>query len=331
MRRFSSEARRALGRWTRPWGRVHLLLRRVGPALPVLLGGALYLLTFALACVAALARFVLGWLVGLVLGLVCAIAPSGGLFGLWGALALFGSLLPSAVVCGWIFAAAPLAFSLAAFVVPSREPLWRRWVGARPASAEEMALLEPIVSTFRSLDPRVGRRFWCYVLDSPRPQAFVRGRVPVVSTGLLRCGGLPGPLAHELGHLVSWDGLLTAAVDRLGLWGDPMGPPEGGYGEQVVWSASLLWGTARWLVRIAGAGWVFAFVDPLWAAFWRSRERAADAYAARLGQAEVLADHLEEVEQPRERPRRYRFFDPYDHEPVALRIERLRALGRGVE
>jgi Zn-dependent protease with chaperone function len=312
-------------------GGAHLLLRRVGPALPALLGGALYLLTFALACVAALVRFALGWLMGLVLGLLCVVVPSGGLFGLWGALALFGSFLPSAVVCGCIFAAAPLAFSLAAFVVPSREPLWRRWVGARPASAEEIELIDSIVSVFGEVDPRCMRGFRCYVLDLPRPQAFVRGQVPVVSTGLLRCEGLPGALGHELGHLVSWDGSLTAAVDRLGLWGDPLGPPEGGYGERVVWSAAFLWGTVRWSVRIAGAGWVFAFVDPLWAAFWRSRERAADAYAARLGQAEVLADHLEEVEQPWERPRRYRFVDPYDHEPVALRIERLRALARGVE
>jgi Zn-dependent protease with chaperone function len=236
------------------------------------------------------------------------------------------------VVCGWIFATAPLAISLAAFVVPSREPLWRRWLGARPASAEEMEALKPLVSTFAALDRRCARCFRCYVVDSQPPFAFVRGRVLVVSTGLLRCVGLPGALAHELGHLVSWDGLLTAAVDRLGLWGDVFAPlPEQDVGRELEWWVALTVEAIRWSVRIAGAGWVFALVNPLWAAFWRSRERAADAYAARLGQAALLADHLEEVEQPRARPRRYRFFDPYDHEPVALRIEHLRALARGVE
>lgn len=285
------------------------MLRRVAPGWPAALGGALYLLTFGLAGVAAVARFAMGWAVGLVLGLVL-------------------SWLPGATVCGWLAAVGPLAFSLAAFAVPGREPFWRRRLGTRPASAEEVELLEPIVSGFRLLDPRAGRRFRCYVLDSPWPQAFVRGGVLVVSTGLLRCVGLPGVLAHELSHLVSWDGVLTVAVDRLGLWGDPFGPPRDGYEERVIWTAALVWWLLRWLIRVGGGAWALTLTRPLWAAFWRSRERAADAYAARLGQGELLAEHLEEVEEPRERPRCYRFFDPYEHEPVALRIERLRALAR---
>jgi Zn-dependent protease with chaperone function len=330
VRRFSSEVRRALGRWTRPLGRVHLLARRMGLFNHVFLGATLYALTFALACVAAFARFFLGWIAAFFLGLACGILPSHGVFGLWGCAAFLGSSLPSAAACGWIAAVSPLLFSLAAFVVPSSEALWRRSVGARPASAEEMQQLQPLISIFSALDPRCARRFRCRVVDSPRPEAFVRGRLLVVTTGLLRCMGLPGVLAHELSHLVSWDGLLTVALGRLGLWGDPLGSP-GVYEVSVGWFAALVWGSTRWLVRIAGTGWVFACTGPLWVAFWRARERAADAYAARLGQAELLADHLEKVVHPQDRPRRYRYFDPYDHDPTALRVERLRAMAREAE
>ena len=43
---------------------------------------------------------------------------------------------------------------------------------------------------------------------------------------------------------------------------------------------------------------------------------------------DVLADYLESEELPRARPHRYRYFDPFDHEPTAIRIEQLpRALG----
>jgi Zn-dependent protease with chaperone function len=124
---------------------------------------------------------------------------------------------------------------------------------------------------------------------------------------------------------------LTAALDRLGLWEDALGlAGEAEFGEDG-WMVALLWGLARGLAWVAGASWCLGLTRPMWMAFWRSRERAADAFAAELGQAEPLAVHLEAVEKPRERPRRYRFFDPYGHEPVALRVERLRVLARGGE
>lgn len=328
MRRFPSEVRRALGRWIRPSGRVHLSLRFDGQVWQASLGAALYLFTFALASIAALARFAIGWVLVVGLGLLCVAAASVGLFGLGGFFAWVGGTLPSPVVCGWFVATVPLAFSLAALVVPGRETFWRRWVGARPASAGEIELVAPIVAAFKSLDRRCGGRFRCYVVDSPAPFAFVRGRVLVVSTGLLDCVGLAGVLAHEFGHLVSWDGRLTAALDRLGLWGDVLGLSGGAEFGDDGWGVAVVWGVVRALVWLAGASWCLRVMRAPLAAFWRSRERAADAFAVELRQGEVLADHLEMVEKPRERLRRYRFLDRREHDPVALRVERLRALVR---
>lgn len=56
-----------------------------------------------------------------------------------------------------------------------------------------------------------------------------------------------------------------------------------------------------------------------------SREYAADAYAASLGQGEDLARHLADFEQPLDFPRRRFPLDLAEHPPVALRIERLTA------
>jgi len=64
-------------------------------------------------------------------------------------------------------------------------------------------------------------------------------------------------------------------------------------------------------------------LSPLWAAHWRSREYAADAYAASLGQAEDLARHLADFEQPFDVPQPGLLIKAASHPPIALRIERL--------
>jgi Zn-dependent protease with chaperone function len=290
------------------------LIRGVLKALPIpslAVGLLLYFLTLALALVAAVARWVLGCVLGLFLGWVL-------------------PLVPSSSVCGYAFAIAPLVLSLATFVVPGQGRLWRKAVGAHRASAEQVEQLERIVDGFAALDPRAGMPTWCYVLDWPAPLAFVRGRALIVSTGLLECEGLVAVLAHELAHLISFDGVLTAAVSRLGLWGDLLAPSEEEqFRRELEWWIALPIEAVRWTVRIAGAKWVLSATNWLWAPFWRSRERVADEYAAALGQAAALADHLEDVEKPRSRPQRYRFFNPFDHDPPDLRIEYLRAYARG--
>ena len=65
-------------------------------------------------------------------------------------------------------------------------------------------------------------------------------------------------------------------------------------------------------------------MSPLWAAHWRAREYAADAYAAALGQAEDLARHLADYELPFDVPQRRLLWSTSQHPPVALRVQRLR-------
>ncbi len=78
----------------------------------------------------------------------------------------------------------------------------------------------------------------------------------------------------------------------------------------------------RWLLTYLGAA---ALLAPLWSAYWRSREYAADAHAASLGQSEDLARHLADIELALDFPRRRFPIDLAEHPPVAHRIERLTA------
>ena len=57
-----------------------------------------------------------------------------------------------------------------------------------------------------------------------------------------------------------------------------------------------------------------------------SREYAADAYAASLGQAEDLARYLSDNELPFDLPQPRLPFNRAEHPPVAMRIERLLAV-----
>jgi Zn-dependent protease with chaperone function len=74
------------------------------------------------------------------------------------------------------------------------------------------------------------------------------------------------------------------------------------------------------VLRLTSGGLSVRLTRPLWAAYWRRREFAADAYAARLGQGPALADYLE-------RHLLLDFAAPYmdgrEHPYTELRIERL--------
>jgi Zn-dependent protease with chaperone function len=160
----------------------------------------------------------------------------------------------------------------------------------------------------------------------------VRGTTVVLSRGLLESESLAAVLAHELGHADTLDGRLTEALGRLQLWGDPLAPvrPErGGEGRAEFAEdprGGLIWGLLRWSLRLAGGSFAQGLLNPLWAVYWRSREYAADTYAASLGQAEDLARHLSDHELPFDPPQPGLLFKAANHPPVALRVERLLAI-----
>lgn len=282
----------------------------IAPAIQAAAGLALYLLTISgEAMLGASARWLLVYLGAATVG---AIVPLG----------------LSAEGLAWIGAAAPLAHSALGLALPGQGRLWRRRLGARRASAEEAAGVEDALALLRSVDPSLPESLGYYVLDDPLPGAAVRGTTVVLSRGLLESESLAAVLAHELGHADSLDGRLTEALNRLQLWGDPLAPPQGRGGVEAYDdpAGGLLWGLVRWALRLAGGSFAQGLLSPLWAVYWRSREYAADAYAASLGQAEDLARHLNDHELPFDAPQLGLLYKAANHPPVALRIERLQAI-----
>jgi Zn-dependent protease with chaperone function len=203
---------------------------------------------------------------------------------------------PGASAIALTAALAPLAWSaLALLGLPAGAGVTRFAEGARRPSARERARVEGALA---ELPGGVrGPRRW-YVLDDPTPGAFVVGQVLYLHRGLVSDPALPAVLAHELGHLRTLDARISLAASRL-----------------VVREAKTVGG------RLLFGGASFWLLEPLWLLWMRRGELLADAYAARLGQADALADYLE----------RHLFFDvavPYmrgrTHPYTELRLDRLR-------
>jgi len=225
---------------------------------------------------------------------------------------------------------APLAWSVLGLLFPGCGNVWRRRLGARRPTSEEAMAIEDARRMLRGVDSGLPQATRVCVLDDPLPWAAARGRTVVLSRGLLESDAVPAVLAHELGHTRSLDGRLTEALERLEPWGDPLAPiePRTGAGARAARApdrGGLVLGCARWALRLAGGGCAERLLSPLWCAYWRRREYAADAHAASLGQAEDLARHLSDMELPFDAPHRRLLLNRAEHPPVALRIERLQA------
>jgi Zn-dependent protease with chaperone function len=245
--------------------------------------------------------------------------------------ATVGLLVPlglSAEGLAWVAAVAPLAYSALAFILPGQGRLWRRRLGARRPTADEKAAIDDALEVLRGANPSLRDPASLYVLDELLPAALVRGRTVILSRGLLESDALAAILGHELGHVDTLDGRITEALARLALWGDPLGPAQAEDWERrssFDREGRLLFAFARWTLRLAGGSVSQQLLKPLWAIHWRTREYAADAYAASLGQAEDLARHLAEQELPFDSPRPHTLFDCSEHPPAAHRVERLLA------
>ena len=167
----------------------------------------------------------------------------------------------------------------------------------------------------------------------------------MLSRGLLENEQLPAVLAHELGHLATSDGKLTAAINRLII--NPLPKTRERLrrerevvvvgSERLILTTTLV-GAAIWVVRFvvrfARGGLGLRFLAPAWGSYWREREYTADQYAASLGQAEELADFLEVHALIHDHPVPFIWLTERTHPPAELRIDRLRktsqaALGAG--
>lgn len=217
---------------------------------------------------------------------------------------------------------------------------WRANMGGRDPSERERAAYQDAIELLQAYAPGPLRlpNAW-FVVDELQPDAAVCGDTLLLSRGLLENEYLPAVLAHEFGHLITSDGKLTAAINRLVINPLPRAREKlrrerdlvvvGG--ERLLLTTTLFGGAiwiGRFVVRFARGGLALRFLAPAWGSYWREREYIADQYAAGLGQADELADFLEIHALIHDHPVPFIWLTEHTHPPAELRIDRLRKADR---
>lgn len=236
----------------------------------------------------------------------------------------------------------PTAWAIFALVTPlGGAHWWQTNMGGREPSQRERDAYNDALQILQanSQVPLRLPRLW-FVLDDQQPDAAVCGDALMLSRGLLDNEYLPAVLAHELGHLATSDGKLTAAINRLIINPLPKRRQpkqrEGNVfilgGDRLLLTitlfGALLW-AARWVIRFAQGGLGLRYLGPAWGSYWREREYQADQHAAGLGQADELADFLELHALIHDHPVPLIWLTEHTHPPTELRIDRLRKTGEG--
>jgi Zn-dependent protease with chaperone function len=216
---------------------------------------------------------------------------------------------------------APLLASLLCLLCPPlMDPIAGRWwemsCGGRPPEQDEHEAFEQAITQLRAADPTVrAPRHWFVAEDAARNAAAYAGSLRL-DRGLLESPYLAAVLAHELAHLRSSDARLTSALNLLLL--APMDTPS----VRPLRSFAL-----RGLLWVACGQAVLSLTANAWEMYWRSREIAADEYAARLGLGFGLASALEADSLPHEQPIARMRFSRSTHPYTKPRIVKLRAPG----
>jgi Zn-dependent protease with chaperone function len=238
---------------------------------------------------------------------------------------------------GWSeLAILPTILSAIALLNPAGTGWWwrARTGGRRPSERERLAYQDAIdLLQAHTTRPLPLPKDW-FVLDLPTPEAAVCGHTLMLSRGMLDNEHLPAVLAHELGHLATPDGRLTAAINRLVIR-PPLLRADGHYeGTRIDFYdprimlplfgiRTIAW-AAKKALAFANGGFGLRLTRPIWGVYWRAREYTADQYAASLGLAEDLAEFLETHALMHDHPVPYIWLTEHTHPPVELRIERLR-------
>ena len=205
-----------------------------------------------------------------------------------------------------VLAYGPLVLSLATLILPVGGWLWQQQSGGRAPSERERLIYEDAIAVLTQADPELRPPQRWFVLDEQYLNAAAYASTLMVTRGLLESGYLEPVLAHELGHLNSSDSRLTAALHRMTT------PPRRRMGFPFA-AASFVGSGALgvWLTRTP------------WAAYWRSREFAADRYAARLGQGQALARFLDTNALANDLPVPFVWLTEQSHPATEHRIDRL--------
>ncbi len=293
-------------------------------------GLLLYMLTLAIELPVIAVRVLIVAFVGIVVGIAG------------------GPVLPSNVL--FLIALAPTLWSVFALVSPAGSGWWwRQHAGGREPSQREQLAYQDAVEHLQaqSFEPLPLPGSW-FVVDLEWPDVGVCGDSLMVSSGLLGTGYPPCVFGHELKHLGSLDGRITLALNRFVIHQAPRPPkepedPQGQRGEglavtedvlalarvkhstiEILTGVVIFMWAARKILSFARGGLALRITAPLWGAYWREREYAADAYAASLGQADELADFLEINALIHDHPIPFIGLTGTDHPYTELRIDKLR-------
>ena len=215
----------------------------------------------------------------------------------------------------------PYLRSVGALVVPlPAGPFLRQAAGARKPSGRERAALRNAFSLLPG-DAAPGS---VLVIDGPDENAWVLGCTLFVERGLFESPHLAAVVAHEAGHLAAGDGRVALAAWWLPVqsvaWvaarlmgsrgrslpkaGTTLPQPQAsGTGAGILPDPRFrllggllrLPGIAAGVVALLFAGGLFPMLlRQVWSAYRRSREYAADAFAASAGHGPALVEALGE-------------------------------------
>lgn len=243
-------------------------------------------------------------------------------------LIVYLSLSLIGLITGWPIPAEPIALTiafvplgvslLAVICPPLILPIDGRWweisSGGRAPEQNEQDAYADAIGQLQEVDPGLRAPKHWFVAEEPGHNAAAYASSLRVDRGLLDSPYAPAVIAHELGHLNSSDARLTSALNLMLIV--PMQTPE----IRPFWSLPF-----RGLAWFATGQAVLWFTANAWEMYWRSREFAADQYAARLGQGSALAMSLEHSSLPYERSIRGMRFSRASHPYTKPRIAKLRA------
>ncbi len=219
-----------------------------------------------------------------------------------------------------LVALGPLAASLLCLLCPPlMAPIVGRWweisSGGRAPEDDERDAFGRAIAQLAQADPNVkAPRHWFVAEDAGQNAAAYASSLRV-DRGLLEGPYAAAVIAHELGHLRSSDARLSSALNMLLL--APMDTPA------IQPLRSLAFRGLFWIASGQAALWL---TGNAWEMYWRSREYAADEYAAGLGVGTTLARALELDALPHEQPVARMRFSRASHPYTKPRIAKLVAL-----
>jgi Zn-dependent protease with chaperone function len=232
----------------------------------------------------------------------------------------------------------PTSWAIFALITPLGGGLWWRTnMGGRPPSERERVAYDEALLELReqAATPFQQPSRW-FVLDTPEPDAALCGDTLALSRGLFETSYLQAVLAHELGHLNTSDGRLTAALNRLVINALPWQPEKEPRARRrleikaddrvqlTITVVGLFVWTVQKLASFAKGGFGLRLLAPFWGSYWREREYLADAFAGCLGEGDELADFLETYALAHDSPVPFIWLTEHTHPPTELRVDRLR-------